>query len=280
MRNLVSLLLPVLFFIFVVLLAGCTGRATDAHPPLRLATTTSLYDCGLLDAILPDFEQAYNVRVRVIAVGTGQALKLGADGNADVLLVHAPEQEEAFMAAGHGLRRETVMRSDFVIVGPMTDPAGIRGRPDAVTAFRLIAQAQAPFVSRGDESGTHLLEERIWRLAGENPAGDWYLSVGQGMGETLTVADERGAYTLSDRPTYLIRRQAGLHLEILVEGDLLLDNPYTVIVVHPNEGPHIQVQLAEQFADWLLSPAIQEQIGAYGREQFGVPLFFPVRESP
>ena len=279
MRRPIRLLLR-LFFICAVLLAGCIGRASDPQPVLRLATTTSLYDCGLLDALLPDFEQAYGVRVQVIAVGTGQALKLGADGNADLLLVHAPEQEEAFMAAGHGVRREAVMHDEFVVIGPASDPAGIRGLRDVAAAFRRIAQAQAPFVSRGDESGTHLLEKRIWQNAGIEPQGEWYLSVGQGMGETLTIADEKGAYTLSDRPTYLTRWEKGLRLEILVEGDPLLDNLYSVIVIHPDKGPQIQARLAEEFVDWLLSPPVQERIGAFGRDRFGEPLFFPLHTSP
>ena len=186
---------------------------------LILATTTSTQDSGLLDVILPDFESQYNAQVDVIAVGTGQALKLGEDGNADVLLVHARAREDAFMEAGHGVRREDVMYNDFIIVGPAADPVGIRGMTNATEAFKKIAGAATIFISRGDESGTHTKEKSIWQAAGIEPAGDWYLSVGQGMGDVLTMAEEQQAYTLSDRATYLALTLEGLDLDILVEGD-------------------------------------------------------------
>ena len=186
---------------------------------LILATTTSTENSGLLAYILPDFEAKAGVKVNVIAVGTGQAIKLGEDGNADVLLVHARAQEDAFMAAGHGSRREDVMYNDFVIVGPESDPAGIKGMKKADRALTKIADAKAPFVSRGDESGTHTKEKAIWAAAGIEPSGDWYISAGQGMGAVLTMADEQQAYTLSDRATYLARTLEGTDLVILVEGD-------------------------------------------------------------
>jgi tungstate transport system substrate-binding protein len=242
---------------------------------LILATTTSTQDSGLLDVILPDFEQEAGVSVDVIAVGTGQALKLGEDGNADVLLVHARALEDAFMDAGHGVRREDVMYNDFVIVGPESDPAGIAGMTDAAAAFAKIAEAQAPFVSRGDESGTHTKEKAIWAAAGIEPAGDWYISAGQGMGAVLTMANEQLAYTLSDRATYLARTLEGIDLTILVEGDPILFNPYGVIAVNPDKGPQIKIDLTNQFIDWLISVPTQEKIAEYGVAEFGSPLFVP-----
>ena len=242
---------------------------------LILATTTSTENSGLLAYLLPDFETAYNARVDVIAVGTGQALKLGEDGNADVVMVHARAKEDAFMEAGHGVRREDLMYNDFVILGPADDPAGLRGVTDAAQAFQKVAQSQASFVSRGDESGTHTKELAIWRDAGIEPAGGWYISAGQGMGAVLTMADELQAYTLSDRATYLARTLEGTDLEILVEGDPVLFNPYGVIAVNPDKGTHIQAVLADSFMDWLISLPAQEKIGQFGVEEFGSPLFTP-----
>jgi tungstate transport system substrate-binding protein len=215
------------------------------------------------------------VEVDVIAVGTGQALQLGEDGNADVLLVHARAREDEFMAAGHGSRREDVMYNDFVIVGPSADPAGISGMTDAAAGFKMIADDQATFVSRGDDSGTHTKEKAIWEAAGVEPAGDWYQSAGQGMGAVLTMADESNAYTLSDRATYLARTLEGTDLVILVEGDPILFNPYGVIAVNPNKGEQIHADLANQFIDWLISVPTQEKIGQFGVEEFGSPLFTP-----
>jgi tungstate transport system substrate-binding protein len=242
---------------------------------LILATTTSTENSGLLAYILPDFEAQYNARVDVIAVGTGQALKLGEDGNADVLLVHARSQEDAFMDAGHGARREDVMYNDFIIVGPADDPAGLRGLTDAAEAFGKLAEAQASFVSRGDDSGTHTKEKAIWAAAEVEPAGDWYISAGQGMGAVLTMADEQQAYTLSDRATYLARTLEGIDLEILVEGDPILFNPYGVIAVNPDKGEHIKADLANDFIDWLISVPTQEMVAQFGVDDFGSPLFTP-----
>ncbi len=251
---------------------------TGGPQRLILATTTSTADSGLLDAILPDFEKAHGLEVDVIAVGTGQAMALGEAGDADVLLVHDRAREDAFMEAGHGVRREDVMYNDFVIVGPVSDPAGIRGVTRAAEALRRIAQAQAVFVSRGDESGTHTRELALWREAGVEPAGEWYLSAGQGMGETLTMAQEARGYTLSDRATYLARGQGGTDLVVLVEGDPLLLNHYGVIAVNPSTGCHIQAELANRFIEWLISVKTQERIAAFGVEEFGQPLFFPDSE--
>jgi len=244
-----------------------------------LATTTSTRDSGLLDVILPMFEEEYGIDVDVVAVGTGQSLKLGEDGNADVVLVHARALEDAFMEAGHGVRREDVMYNDFVIVGPPDDAAGIAGGSEAAAAFAQIAAAEAPFVSRGDDSGTHVKEFEIWAAAGVEPAGDWYISAGQGMGAVLTMADEQQAYTLSDRATYLARTLEGTDLVIAVEGDPILFNPYGVIAVNPDKNPQIKGDVANQFIDWLVSLPTQEVISGYGVEAFGSPLFVPDSEA-
>jgi len=243
-----------------------------------LATTTSTENSGLLTVILPVFEEEYGATVDVVAVGTGQALQLGEDGNADVLLVHARAREDAFMDAGHGSRREDVMYNDFVILGPGDDPAGISGMTDAAEAFAAIAGAEAFFVSRGDDSGTHTKEKAIWATAGLEPTSDWYNAAGQGMGAVLTIAEEEQAYTLSDRATYLARTLEGTDLVILVEGDPILFNPYGVIAVNPDKGDHIKAELANQFIDWLISVQTQELIGQFGVEEFGDPLFTPDSE--
>jgi tungstate transport system substrate-binding protein len=242
---------------------------------LLLSTTTSTEDSGLLGYILPDFEAEYGVTVQVVAVGTGQSLEIGSKGDADVVLVHARAREDEFMAAGHGVRREDVMYNDFVILGPAGDPAGIKGMSNAAEAMAQIAEAEAPFVSRGDDSGTHTKELSVWKAAGIEPAGAWYISAGQGMGAVLTMADEQQAYTLSDRATYLARTLTGLDLELLVEGDPVLFNPYGVMAVNPDKGPHIKADLANQFIDWLISVPVQEKIGQFGVEEFGAPLFVP-----
>jgi len=267
----------------IFLLSGCkqtppaqaTSSGSFQGQTLILATTTSTEDSGLLAYLLPGFESEYQVSVDVIAVGTGQAIQLGEDGNADVLLVHARAREEEFMQAEHGVRREDVMYNDFVIVGPAGDPAAIRGLADAAEAFKNIAVSQAAFVSRGDDSGTHAKEKSIWAAVGIEPRGDWYLSAGQGMGEVLTMADEGQAYTLSDRATFLIRSRASARLQILVEGDPILFNPYGVIAVNPAKGAHIQADLANAFIDWLVSVPTQEKIAQFGVEEFGASLFTP-----
>ncbi len=240
-----------------------------------LATTTSTQDSGLLDFILPDFEAKYNIKVDVIAVGTGQAMTLGQDGNADVLLVHARAKEDEFMANSHGLRREDVMYNDFVILGPAADPAGIKGMTVAADAFKKLAETQSIFISRGDDSGTHTKEKAIWKTAAIEPAGDWYVSSGLTMGEVLTMTDEKQAYTLSDRATYLAFKNKGLELEVVVEGDKTLFNPYGVISVNPDKGPQIRNDLATLFIEWIISVPVQEKIASYGMEDFGQSLFIP-----
>jgi tungstate transport system substrate-binding protein len=265
-------------------LAGCAPKEPAV---LRLATTTSTADSGLLDVILPAFEEQYNARVDVVAVGTGQAIELGENGDADVILVHARAREDSFVADGFGTARFDVMYNDFILVGPHDDPAEVHHAATAAEAFAAIAAAEAPFASRGDDSGTHTKEKSIWTAAGIEPSPDsgWYQSLGQGMGETLTFANESGAYTLADRGTYLSQRDNLPDLMILFGGesiaenpDKALFNPYGVIPVNPEKHEGIQAELAQQFAEWLTSVETQEQIGAYGIDRFGQPLFYPDSE--
>ena len=270
-----GVVISVLLALFVV---GC-GTRTVSYPRERklvLATTTSTYDSGLLDHIVPDFEAKYEATVQVIAVGTGQAIKIAERGDADVILVHARAKEDTFVAEGHGVDRREVMYSDFVILGANGDPAGIAEMTDAAAALARIAEAGAPFTSRGDESGTHAKEKEIWQKAGIVPGGEWYMSLGQGMGATLTVANEKGAYTLADRGTYL-SREGDLDLEIMVEGDPILFNPYGVIATNPEKWPEVNAELATQFIDWLTSLETQEKIAAF-RHPSGLPLFHPNSE--
>ena len=258
------------------IVVGCGGTPEPAEPAkLTLATTTSTENSGLLAYLLPFFEEENNAAIEVIAVGTGQALQLGEDGNADVLMVHARAREDAFMDADHGVRREDLMYNDFVIVGSEADLAGIKGMDSAPEALAKIAGAEASFVSRGDDSGTHTKEKAIWAEGGVEPAGDWYISAGQGMGAVLTMADEQQAYTLSDRATYLARTLEGTELVILVEGDPILFNPYGVMAVNPDKNAQINNELANLFIDWLVSVSAQEKIGEFGVEEFGAPLFTP-----
>jgi tungstate transport system substrate-binding protein len=276
-------LLLIIFLAFALVLSACRETADTTPQILRLATTTSTNDSGLLTAILPDFEERYNARVDVVAVGTGQAIALGEAGDADVILVHARAREDAFVAAGHGLIRYDVMYNDFVIVGPIDDPAGISGMATAVAALTAIAQAEAAFASRGDDSGTHTMERALWGAADitPDPASAWYYSLGQGMGDTLTFSNETSAYTLTDRGTFLFMQQNLPRLAILVGGDAIAENadpallnPYGVIPVNPDKG-NINQALAEQFAAWLIAPETQAMIEVYGRDQFGQPLFYP-----
>ena len=248
----------------------------DTSRSLVLTTTTSTYDSGLLDYIIPAFEEEYNANVRVISVGTGQALAIGARGDADVVLVHAPSLEEKFVADGNGVNRTYVMYNDFVILGPKEDPAGISGLEDGPEAFRRIAATESAFASRGDESGTHIKEKELWVESGVgvSESEDWYLSLGQGMGGTLTTANELGAYTLTDRGTFLSRKN--LNLEILAEGDETLLNPYHIIIVNPEKYIQVQNELAEAFVEFLISRETQERIREFRREEYGISLFSPV----
>jgi tungstate transport system substrate-binding protein len=254
-----------------------TGLAIAAEPSrdLILATTTSTQDTGLLDFLLPVFEKDTGYRVRTIAVGSGQALALGQRGEADVLLVHSPEAEEAFMAAGLGGSRRAVMHNDFVIIGPADDPAALRGAGTAAEGLRRIAAHRSLFVSRGDNSGTHVRERALWQAAGVDPAGSrWYLETGLGMGQTLAVAAERQAYTLVDRGTWLALREH-LGLVVLLEEDPPLWNPYHVIEVNSRRWPKVNAAAARAFADFLVSRKGQGLIAMFDVPKYGRPLFVP-----
>jgi tungstate transport system substrate-binding protein len=260
-------------------LVGCSATgdtARQARPSstpegtLVLATTTSTQDSGLLDTLVPDYEAGSRCRVKTVAVGSGEALALGADGNADVLLVHSPAAEQQYMAQGHGLTRAAVMHNDFVLLGPSNDPAHAARAGDTAKAFAAIAAAHAPFASRADESGTNAKELTLWARAGVKTTGGWYLRTGQGMGETLTIASQKQAYTLSDRGTYLATRN--LDLRIVSEGQQELFNPYHVIVVR-HAGTN--VGCARQFDQWIVSGPTQQEIGRFGVKRYGQRLFVP-----
>ena len=282
--------------------AGCTGDTTDgetnesgsngdttaqvgvAGETLTLTTTTSTYDTGLLDAIHTDFEDLYGVSVDAVAQGTGAALESARNGDADVVMVHARSLEDEFMRNGYGINRRDLMFNDFVIVGPEGDPAGIEGASSATDALTTIADAQAPFVSRGDNSGTHTKELVLWEEAGTQPGGDWYQETGTGMGEALNIANQQGAYTLSDRGTFIAQR-AEIDLTILVQGPIeggpeILANPYGVMAVNPGVHDNANYDLAMAYIGWITSPGAQDAIADY--QMNGEQLFFPeaISEEP
>ena len=255
-----------------LLLAAPGARAGDF---ITVASTTSTQNAGLFDHLLPLFEAETGIEVRVVAVGTGQALRLARNGDADLLLVHDKPSEEAFVAEGYGSARFDLMYNDFVVVGPASDPAGIAGTDDAAAALASIAAAKAPFVSRGDDSGTHRRERALWAAAGVNPtgaSGTWYREAGQGMGATLNTATMMEAYTLADRGTWLSMR-GRLDLRVSVEGDARLRNQYGVTLASPERHPHVKAALARRFADWLLSPTGQTAIDGFAID--GERLFIP-----
>lgn len=271
-----SLLLSLLVF-FAVVVSACGSAGANkppANPNLILATTTSTQDSGLLDVLVPLFEKQSGYTVKTVAVGTGEALKMGEEGNADVLLVHAPSSEVTFMQGGSGKDRMLVMHNDFIMVGPAADPAGIKGKTPAA-ALTAIYEAGAPFVTRADDSGTYKKEVSLWQKAGVDPKGQsWYIETGQGMGASLTVASEKAAYILTDRATYLANKE-NLQLEILNEGDNSLLNVYHVITVNPDKWPKVNYEGARAFAKFITSAATQKVIGQFGRDKFGQPLFYP-----
>ena len=244
---------------------------SPAEERIRLATTTSTENSGLLYVLLPPFEKKFNVKVDVIAVGTGKALKLGENGDVDVILVHARKAEDAFIESGFGVNRRDFMYNDFVVTGPMSDPAGIKDET-APGAFRNIAGKRWFFTSRGDESGTSMKEKNLWVLAGIQPAGDWYLETGQGMGATLQIADEKKAYCLVDRGTFIAFKKK-TDLVILCEGDEMFFNPYSIIAVNPSLHPHVKYSYSMALIGWVTSPEGQKIIGDFKKE--GKVLFFP-----
>ncbi len=257
----------------VLLAAGVYGCSSGSDE-LILATTTSTQDSGLLDVLVPQFEKEHDYKVKTIAVGSGEALRLAGEGEADVVLAHSPKAEEDFMAAGNGESRLVVMHNDFIIVGPVDDPAGIKGATNAGDAFKKIATAEALFLSRGDQSGTNTKELSLWTSAGIQPSGTWYQETGQGMGATLNVASDKQGYTLSDRGTYLAQK-ANLDLELLVEGDKALFNQYHVIVVDPKKHSNVNAEGARAFASFITSPTVQATIAQFGVKEYGQALFIP-----
>ncbi|MDN5332082.1 MAG: tungstate transport system substrate-binding protein [Tepidanaerobacteraceae bacterium] len=280
--------LTTLLMVFIVTSCGNKSLSdsqgeNQGKGEIILATTTSTQDTGLLDVLIPLFEQKTGYKVKTIAVGTGQALAMGERGDADVMLVHAPEAEMELVKKGAAINRMLVMHNDFVVVGPPEDPAGIRKARSAAEAFKLIAEKQALFISRGDDSGTHKKELQIWKQAGvENPEGKWYQSTGQGMGATLDIASEKGGYTLTDRGTYLAKSD-DLRLEILVEGakellniyHVMQTNPEYVKKTNPNAARMINSEGAKAFVDFMVGEEAQKIIGEFGKDRFGQPLFFP-----
>jgi tungstate transport system substrate-binding protein len=284
-------------FALVFVFCLSVDKGLGAENILKMSTTTSTENSGLLDVLLPLFEKETGIRVKVFAKGTGAAIRDGMDGNVDIIFVHAKAREEKFVADGYGAYRLGVMHNDFVIIGPATDSAGIKGETDAAVALKGIAQARVKFISRGDDSGTHTKEQALWKATGlplKNKSttivkkgkrrslsfmhpeglGAWYFSIGQGMGKTLTYAEEKRAYTLADRGTYLkykFGRNQGLDLEILSEGDPKLFNPYGIIPVSAKKYPHVKSRMADRLAQWLVSPKAQAVIANYkiqGRQAF------------
>lgn len=291
-----SILLLSLVLIFSMLLAACGSKAPTegleqpeqpdqseaSASEIILSTTTSTENSGLLSFLLPQFTEATGIDVKVVAVGTGQALKMGEDGDADVLLVHAKASEEEFVAAGHGLERFDVMYNDFVLIGPADDPLDLANaaKGDISKAFTLIdesvgtSDSKAIFISRGDDSGTHKKELALWKAIGVEPSGDWYISAGQGMGAVIQMADEMKGYTLTDRATYLSMKD-DLDLTVLVEGDEQLFNQYGIIAVNPEKNDQINNEGAQRFIEWILSDKGQALISEFGQEEFGQSLFIP-----
>lgn len=245
-----------------------------AQEELVFATTTSVQDTGLLDVVVPIFEKQHNYQVKAVAVGTGQALAMAGRGEADVVLAHAPDAEKKYVDDGTLINRRLMMHNWFLLAGPKADPAKIKGTATAVDALKKIAAAKAIFVSRGDDSGTHKLEKKLWRQAGITPSGDWYLQSGQGMGKTLGIAGEKQGYVLSDRATYLsFQKTTGL--AVLLEGDPAFLNIYHVSEVNPGKFPKVNVKGAKAFADFLLSSTVQDMLKTFGKDKFGEPLFTP-----
>jgi tungstate transport system substrate-binding protein len=270
-----------IFFLCAFVSLWSIPASTFAQEHIRMATTTSTDNSGLLSYLLPKFEQKYGVKVDVIAVGTGKALKLGENGDVDVVLVHARQAEDEFVSKGFGVNRRDVMYNDFVLVGPPTDPAKIKGKMDAVEAVRLISRSGGSFISRGDDSGTDQKEKELWKLGGIKPAAPWYLEAGQGMGAVLQMADEKQAYTLADRGTLLAYADK-LDLVVLVQGDPKLFNPYGIIAVNPALQPHVNYMGAMLLNAWITSPEGQTAIASFKKngQSLFIPLAVPLKPAP
>ncbi|MBS3983794.1 MAG: substrate-binding domain-containing protein [Dethiobacter sp.] len=283
MRKKMFLLAVLLLLALAMITTGCASPRADQPEPtptvptaakeIILATTTSTQDSGLLDTLIPMFEEKTGYIVKTIAVGSGAALALGERGEADVLLVHAPAREKLLLESGNAITRDLIMFNDFVIVGSAEDPAGIRGMA-AAEAFAAISAKESLFVSRGDNSGTHIKEMAIWKQANIEPAGNWYIETGSGMGDTLNITTEKQGYTITDRGTFLSRREQ-LSLDILVEGEATLLNIYHVMQVNPEIFTKVNAAGSQAFTDFMLSPEAQAVISDFGVDRFGQPLFFP-----
>ena len=286
-----------IFVFFILIMSGYSLWAGERA--LKMSTTTSTQASGLLEVLLPELEKDTGITVKVIAKGTGAAIRDGRDGNVDVIFVHARAREEKFVTEGYGTKRYAVMHNDFVILGPAKDPAGIKGLKNAAQALKKIANARAGFISRGDDSGTHTKEQALWKATGltlerktstivkkgkkrevtfihPSGLGQWYLSIGQGMGKALTLADEKQAYILADRGTFIkykFGRDVPIDLDVLTEGDTMLANPYGVIPINPDKHPHVKFDLADEFARWLVSEKGQSLINGY--RLLGKQLFYP-----
>jgi len=273
--NKITVSLTALAFGAIAAFAPVTASAAPKMKTIILATTTSTQDSGLLDELLPKFEKSTGYFVKTISVGSGQAMKMGEKGEADVLLVHSPDAEKKFVEQGFGVNRRLVMHNDFIILGPASDPAKIKGVKSAKEALKKIAAANALFLSRGDNSGTHALEKKLWKATGLKYEGNkWYQQTGLGMGQTLSVAAEKKGYTIADRGTYLAVKK-NLGLDILVEGDASLLNIYHVIQVNPAKWPKVNAAGAKAFADFVVSKKAQAIVKTYGVKKYGAPLFFP-----
>lgn len=263
-----------ILFLLVLAGAGCGSQGSASRSRLVLATTTSAQDSGILDEFVKRFEKKYPYDVKAVAVGSGAALFMGMNGDADVMLTHEPKAEKEFMEAGCGESIQKVMHNDFIIVGPPSDPAGIKGLKDAAGAAKLIASSGSPFASRGDASGTNAMEMSVWERAGVQPAAPWYFETGQGMGETLRIANDRNAYTLTDRATFIVMKP-WLSSEIMVEGDGSLVNQYSVAVVDPKMFPRVNIAGARDFKAFLLSDDTKKLIADFGWREYHEHLFYP-----
>ncbi|PHS29674.1 MAG: tungsten ABC transporter substrate-binding protein [Alkaliphilus sp.] len=266
-------------FVLVLSIGALIGCTQENPGSIILATTTSTENSGLLDYIIPVFEEKTGIEVKVVAVGTGKALQMGRDGEADVLLVHAKQREITFVEEGHGTERFEVMYNDFVIIGPKEDPANLlnNAKADTIAGFKLINEGEFEFVSRGDDSGTHTKEKNLWLEAGIEPSGDWYVSAGRGMGDVIQMADEKLTYTLTDRATFLALSDT-IDLVVLLEGDSKLFNQYAIIPIDPSKNELVNHGGAMEFVNWILSDEAQKLIAGFGVEKFGEALFIPNAE--